>query len=262
MKLNKLFTLALGATIVAGGLSSCGNNSNELVMVTEASFEPFESIDEDGNFVGIDIEIAKAFAESQGKTLKINNIEFDAILPAIQTGKADFSAAGMTVTDSRKETVDFTDTYYSASQVVIVKKNSTYSSMTTKTEIEEALNKSGITIGCQSGTTGNSYIVGDEEMEFSGLTNAKCQAFSTGYLACQSLQNGQIDAIIIDNEPAKLYLKNYSDLMILPITLTEEDYAMAVQKGNSELLEKLNAFIKEIKENGKLKEIIDSNLGA
>lgn len=262
MKLNKLFTLALGATLAAGSLASCGNKTDELVMVTEASFEPFESLDDDGNFVGIDIEIAKAFAESQGKTLKIDNIEFDAILPAIQTGKADFAAAGMTVTETRKQTVDFTDTYYSASQVVIVKKNSTYASMTTKDEIETALNKSGITIGCQSGTTGNSYIVGDEDLEFAGLTNAECQAFSTGYLACQSLQNGQIDAIIIDNEPAKLYLKNYSDLMILPVTLTEEDYAMAVQKGNTELLEKLNAFIKDIKENGKLKEIIDANLGA
>lgn len=262
MKLNKLFTLALGATLAAGSLASCGNSKDELVMVTEASFEPFESLDEDGNFVGIDIEIAKAFAESQGKELKINNIEFDAILPAIQTGKADFAAAGMTVTETRKQTVDFTDTYYSASQVVIVKKNSTYASMTTKDAIETALNQSGITIGCQSGTTGNSYIVGDEDLEFAGLKNAECQAFTTGYLACQSLQNGQIDAIIIDNEPAKLYLKNYSDLMILPVTLTEEDYAMAVQKGNTELLEKLNAFIKDIKENGKLKEIIDANLGA
>ncbi len=169
----------------------------------------------------------------------------------------------MTVTESRKQTVDFTDTYYSASQVVIVKKDSKYASMTTKEEIETALNVSTVTIGCQSGTTGYSYIVGDEEMEFDGLKSANCQAYTTGYLACQSLQNGQIDAIIIDNEPAKLYLKNYSDLMILPnVTLTEEEYAMAVKKGDTELLNKLNAFIKEIKENGKLKEIIDNNLGA
>ncbi len=266
MKLKTLstLTLALGVAAISANLTSCSNDSaNELVMATEASFEPFESLDENGNFVGIDIEIAKSFAEKQGKKLTINNIEFDAILPAIQTGKADFAAAGMTVTEDRKQTVDFTDTYYSASQVVIVKKDSTYASMTTKEEIETALNKNGIKIGCQSGTTGNSYIVGDESMDFAGLKNATCTPYSTGYLACQSLKNGQIDAIIIDNEPAKLYLKNYSDLMILPnVVLTEEEYAMAVKKGNTELLEKLNAFIKEIKEDGTLKKIIDHNLGA
>ena len=168
----------------------------------------------------------------------------------------------MTVTESRKQTVDFTDTYYSASQVVIVKKGSTYSSLTTVESIEVALNVSGIKIGCQSGTTGESYIKGSEEMGFTGLTNATCQSYASPYLACQDLTNGKINAIIIDNEPAKLYLKQYSELEILPVTLTTEDYAMAVQKGNTELLNKLNTYIAKIKEDGTLKTIIDNNLGA
>lgn len=263
MKLNKLFTIAfLGATtICTTSLTSC-KQEEKIIMATEASFAPFESIDTNGDYVGIDVEIAKGFAESEGKKLEVSNIDFDAILPAIQSGKADFAAAGMTVTESRKQTVDFTDTYYSASQVVIVKKGSTYSSLTTVESIEAALNVSGIKIGCQSGTTGESYIKGSEEMGFTGLTNTTCQSYASPYLACQDLTNGKINAIIIDNEPAKLYLKQYSELEILPVTLTTEDYAMAVQKGNTELLTKLNAYIAKIKEDGTLKTIIDNNLGA
>ena len=252
---HKLLSFALIGTISCLSLTSCDTSSSTLIVATNATFEPFEYKDaETGEFKGIDIELAKMYGEQNNLAVSISDIDFDSIVPSVQTGKADIGIAGMTKTEERAKIVDFTDSYYSASQVVIVNTDSDLSSLTTVDSILDALK--GKTIGCQSGTTGESYIKGSVELEYSGIESATCRALTSGYLACQSLSNKQIDAVIIDSAPANLYVKNYTNLKVLPVTLTTEEYAMAVKKGNTELLNKLNSFIKEIKANGKLDEII------
>ena len=256
MKLNKLF-LPLAITFVAS-VASCGGqkDENKLTVATNATFEPFEYKDSDGNFLGIDMDIVNQFAQSNGYELEITDIDFDSIVPSIQTSKADIGIAGLTKTDERSKIVDFTDSYYSASQVVIVPANSSIANSTSKDEILSYLENK--TIGCQSGTTGESYITGSSDLDFTGISGATCRPLSDGYLACKSLNDGQLDAVIIDKAPAELYVKTYTNLKVLPVTLTEEEYAIAVKKGNTKLLNELNSFIKEIKENGKLDEIINS----
>lgn len=255
MKQKKLLILGACLGLTTLSLTSCGSSSDKLIVATNATFEPFEYKDgTTGEFAGIDIDFAKLFGEKYNYEVSITDIDFDSIVPSVQTGKADLGIAGMTKTDERAKIVDFTDAYYSASQVVIVKNDSALASATTLDSILDCLK--GKTIGCQSGTTGESYIKGSEELEYSGIESSTCRALQSGYLACESLSNGQIDAVIIDAAPANLYVKNYTNLKVLPVTLTTEEYAIAVKKGNTELLSKLNEFIAEIKNNGKLEEII------
>ncbi len=266
MKLKNYLTL--GITLLMGAsLASCGTSaktldeiksSGELIMATNATFQPFEYL-ENGEFKGIDIDFAKAYADSINVKLTVSDIDFDAIVPSIQTFKADIGIAGMTVTETRKKVVDFTDSYYSASQVVIVKKDSTLATLGTD-DLLKALE--GKTIGCQIGTTGESYINGNEEMEFAGIKNATCKGYKDGVLATKDLAAGNIDAVIIDSAPASLYVKEYPTCVVVPnVVLTEEEYAIAVAKGNDTLLSSLNAFIKESKSNGVLDSIINANYG-
>ncbi len=268
MKLTKnLLTLGL-VGLMGVGLSSCGasmksvdqiKESGKIIVATNATFQPFEYL-ENGEFKGIDIAFAQAYADSLGVSLEVSDIDFDAIIPSVQTYKADFGIAGMTKTESRAKVVDFTDTYYEASQVVIVKSDSVYVNYT-KDQLLEALE--GKTIGCQIGTTGESYINGDTEMEFDGIKNAQCKGYKDGLLATKDLSDGNIDAVIIDSAPASLYVKQYSNCQVVSnVVLTQEEYAIAVAKGNTTLVESLNAFIKEIKSNGKLGEIINTYYAA
>lgn len=268
MKLTKnLLTLGL-AGLMGVGLSSCGAKMNtvedikqksELIVATNATFQPFE-YSENGEFKGIDIAFADAYAHSLGVKLTVSDIDFDAIVPSVQTYKADLGIAGMTKTEKRAKVVDFTDTYYEASQVVIVKADSVYVNYT-KDQLLEALE--GKSIGCQIGTTGESYINGDEEMEFAGIKNATCKGYKDGLLATKDLADGNIDAVIIDSAPASLYVKQYPTCQVVSnVVLTEEEYAIAVAKGNTTLLESLNSFISEIKSNGTLDNIINTYYAA
>ncbi len=268
MKLAK--TLSFSIALLAGvGLSSCGGKMNtlsaikekgEIVVATNATFQPFEYL-ENGEFKGIDIAVASAYAESLGVKMKVSDIDFDAIAPSIKTFKADIGIAGMSKTESREKIVDFTETYYEASQVVIVKSNSPLMAFNTTETLLSALE--GKKIGCQKGTTGQYFIEGAEEMDFAGIKNAVCKQYTDGILATKDLNNGNIDAVIIDAAPASLYVKQYTDCLVIPsITLTNEEYAIAVAKGNTDLLNSLNSFIKEIKTNGKLAEIIDTYYAA
>ncbi len=253
---HKTLTILGLAAVSTLGLTSCDTSDHSLIVATNATFEPFEYKDaESGDFLGIDIDLAKLFGEQNNYKVTVTDIDFDSIVPSVQTGKADIGIAGMTKTDERANIVDFTDSYYSASQVVIVKNDSEYANLTSVDEVLNALK--GKTIGCQSGTTGESYIKGSTELGYSGIESATCRSLTSGYFACNSLSNGQIDAVIIDSAPANLYVTKYENLKVLPVTLTTEEYAMAVKKGNTELLNKLNDFIKEIKSNGKLDEIIE-----
>ena len=213
-------------------------------MVTNAEFPPYEYHD-NNDIVGIDADIAKAIADKMGMELEIQDMAFDSLIPAVQSGKADFTAAGMTVNEDRKKNVDFTDTYAQAAQVIIVKDGS---------EIKAPADLDGKKIGVQTGTTGDIYA-GD-------IKDGNIQRFNKGMEAVMALTQGKVDAVVIDREPAKVFVKENAGLKILDEAFTEEEYAIAVKKGNTELLEKMNAAIKELKDSGELQKIVDKYITA
>lgn len=255
MKLKKLVSVLLvGACVVS--LAACGSDKKEksddgdkkskdtLVMATNAEFPPYEFRDGD-DVVGIDAEVAQAIADKLGMELKIEDMAFDSIIPAVTSGKADFGAAGLTVTDERKENVDFTDTYATATQVIMVKEDS---------KVAGPDDLTGKKIGVQLGTTGDIYA-GDIE-------DAEVERYNKGFEAVQALQQGKIDAVVIDGEPAKEFVKQAEGIKILDEAFTEEEYALAVDKGNEDLLGKINDALNELKDNGKLDEIVDKYINA
>ena len=211
-----------------------------LVMATNAEFPPYEYHD-GGEIVGIDAEIAKAIADELGMELEIEDIAFDSIIPEITSGKADMGLAGMTVTEDRKQSVDFTDTYAKASQKIIVKEDSAMASPDDLT---------GVIVGVQQGTTGDIYV---SDLEADGTT---VERYNKGFEAVQALSQGKIDAVVIDGEPAKTFVAQTEGLKILEESFTDEEYAIAVKKGNTELLEKINGALKTLKDNGTLDEIV------
>ena len=211
-----------------------------LVMATNAEFPPYEYHD-GGEIVGIDAEIAKAIAGELGMELEIEDIAFDSIIPEITSGKADMGLAGMTVTEDRKQSVDFSDTYAKASQKVIVKEGS---------EIASPDDLAGKIVGVQLGTTGDIYV---SDLEADGTT---VERYNKGFEAVQALSQGKIDAVVIDGEPAKTFVAQTEGLKILEESFTDEEYAIAVKKGNTELLDKINGALKTLKENGTLDEIV------
>ena len=214
-------------------------SGDTLVMATNAEFPPYEFY-EGGDVVGIDVEIARAVAESMGKELHVEDMAFDSIIPALLSGKADIGAAGMTVTEDRKASVDFTDTYVKASQVIIVKADNT--------EITGAESVEGKVIGVQLGTTGDLYA--------SDVTDT-VERYNKGFEAVQALSQGKIDAVIIDDQVAKALAADNADVKVLDEPFTEEEYAIAVKKDNTELVEQINEALTELKESGKLQEIVD-----
>ena len=211
-----------------------------LVMATNAEFPPYEYHD-GGEIVGIDAEIAKAIADELGMELEIEDIAFDSIIPEITSGKADMGLAGMTVTEDRKQSVDFTDTYAKASQKIIVKEDSAIATPDDLT---------GVIVGVQQGTTGDIYV---SDLEADGTT---VERYNKGFEAVQALSQGKIDAVVIDGEPAKTFVAQTEGLKILEESFTDEEYAIAVKKGNTELLEKINGALKTLKDNGTLDEIV------
>ena len=211
----------------------------KLVMVTNAEFPPYEFHDQNA-IVGIDVEIAGAIAEQLGLELEIEDIAFDSIIPEIVSGKADIGAAGMTVTEDRKQNVDFSDTYAHATQVIIVKEDS---------EIKGVADLEGKIMGVQQGTTGDIYVSGD-------YGDAAVERYAKGMEAVQALAQGKVDAVVIDGESAKQYIKEVDGLKIIDESYTDEDYAIAIKKGNTAMVEAVNAALAELKSEGKLDEIV------
>ena len=209
-------------------------------MATNAEFPPYEYHDGDA-IVGIDAEIAKAIADELGMELEIEDIAFDSIIPELTSGKADFAMAGMTVNETRKQSVDFSDTYAKASQKVIVKNDS---DITTPDDLK------GKIVGVQLGTTGDIFV---SDLEADGTT---VERYNKGFEAIQALSQGKIDAVVIDGEPAKVFVEQTEGLKILDESFTDEEYAIAVKKGNTELLDKINGALKNLNESGKLDEIV------
>ncbi len=230
----------------ADDADNTASDGGTLVMGTNAAFPPYEFMDENNEVAGIDAEIAAALAEKLGMELEIKDMAFESLIPAVQGGAVDVVLAGMTVNEERLESVDFTESYATGIQVVIVPEGS---------EIVDIDGLDGKTIGVQSGTTGDTYCTGDY-----GQENVK--QFDNGALAIAALANGQVDCVVIDNEPAKNYVAANAGLQILDTEYAVEDYAIAVAKGNTELLEKLNTAMAELKEDGTIGGIIEKYIPA
>ena len=224
---------------------AAAESKGTLVMATNAEFPPYEFHD-GGEIVGIDVEIAAAIAKELGMDFEVEDIAFDSIIPEVQSGKADFGAAGITVTEDRKQSVDFSDTYATATQVIIVKEDNT--------GIETPDDLVGKTIGVQLGTTGDIYA--------SDIEDATIEQYNKGFEAVQALSQNKIDAVIIDGEPAKVFVSENEGLKILDEAFTTEEYAICVKKGNTELLEDINTAIANLKESGELQEIVDKYITA
>lgn len=252
--MKKILSLALSLLMILGMctvLSSCGDD-NKLTMATNAAFPPYEYKDGD-TIVGIDAEIAAKIAEKLGMELEIIDTEFGSIIGGVQSGKYDIGMAGMTVTPDRLENVNFTKTYATGVQVVIVKDGGNVSSL-------EDLGKDGIKIGVQQDTTGHIYA--SDTPEKGGYGEDAVISYKTGNDAVQALISGKVSAVIIDNEPAKSYVASNSGLKILDTEWLTEEYAIAVAKNNEELLTKINTALEELIADGTVQSIIDKYIPA
>ncbi len=219
-------------------------DDNVIVMATNAYFQPYEYYEGD-KIIGIDAEIAEAIAAKLGKTLEISDMQFDTILTAVQEGSVDFGMAGMTVTDERLESVNFTSSYASGVQSIIVKEGSPITSV-------DDLYAEGVTykVGVQLGTTGDIYSTDDFGAE-------NVVQYSNGNEAVLALAGDSVDCVIIDNEPAKALVAANEGLKILETSYADEDYAICVAKENTQLLEDLNAAIDALISEGVIDSIID-----
>lgn len=180
------------------------SSKDQLIVATNAAFPPFESM-EGSDYTGIDMEIMAGLAAFLGKELVIKNVEFKSVFSTVDAGYADITASGITVNESRKEFVNFTDTYYTASQIIIAPAgDAAFDGCATLEDVEAVLNGFGsdVTIGVQAGTTGQYYVEGDADWEFPGL-KCTCKAYDSGALAVNDLVNGNIQYVIIDEAPAK-----------------------------------------------------------
>ena len=272
---RRSFLAAAGLTAAALALTACGGSSSstasstassaasseaasssaaaelttveagKLTMATNATFPPYEMTTDTGAFEGIDVDTAQAIAEKLGLELQIDDMEFDAALLSVQQGKADIVMAGVTVTDERKAVMDFSDSYATGIQSIIVPEGS---------DIATPDDLAGKKIGTQRGTTGYIYCSDD-------FGDDNVVAYDDGLTAVQALNNGQVDAVVIDNAPAQEFVAANPGLKILDTSYAEEDYAIGMAKGSS-LEDAVNATLEELKADGTLQSIVDKYITA
>ena len=276
---RRSFMAAAGLTVAALALTACGGSSStassaaassvassaaasseaasaaatelttveagKLTMATNAAFPPYEMTTDSGEIEGIDIETAQAIADKLGLELQIDDMDFDAALLSVQQGKADIVMAGVTVTDERKAVMDFSDSYATGIQSIIVPEGS---------DIASPDDLAGKKIGTQRGTTGYIYCSDD-------FGDENVVAYDDGLTAIQALNNSQVDAVVIDNAPAKEFVAANPGLVILDTSYAEEDYAIGMAKGSS-LEDAVNAVLEELKADGTLQSIVDKYITA
>ena len=219
--------------------------AGKLTMATNATFPPYEMTTDAGTIEGIDVDTAQAIAEKLGRELQIDDMDFDAALLVVQQGKADIIMAGVTVPDERKAVMDFSDSYATGIQSIIVPKGS---------DIATPDDLAGKKIGTQRGTTGYIYCSDD-------FGDENVVAYDDGLTAVQALNNGQVDAVVIDNAPAKEFVAANPGLVILDTSYAEEDYAIGMAKGSA-LEDAINATLEELKADGTLQSIVDKYITA
>lgn len=221
---------------------SCGKKEAAVRMGTNAAFPPFEWI-EGKEVVGFDITLSNLIANDYGQKLKIVDMSFDGLIAALQAGSVDFIASGMTATDERRKSVDFSEPYYSSKQTIIVRADDL--------RVVVVSDLKGRSVGVQAGTTGEIYATEDIE-------GASVKSFKTVIDAALALKNGAIDSIIVDELPAKEIVKRNPELKIVDDDFFTDEYAIAVKKGNAELLNSINKTIATIKANGVYQKMLDA----
>ena len=248
---KKMIHMMLCGCLTAVMMTGCEGSSKKeaadggaLIMATNAYFEPYEYHEGD-QIVGIDVEMAEAVAAKLGMQLKVEDMEFDSIIPALGSGKADIGVAGMTITEDRLANVNFSTPYTTATQVIIVQEGS---------EIVGADDLKGKTVGVQLGTTGDIYAA--------DIEGVALEQYNKGMDAVQALTTGKVDAVIIDNEPAKQFVSKAQGLKILEEEFAVEEYAIAIAKDNEELLKKVDAALQELIADGTIQKIIDKYITA
>ena len=270
--MKKIIAFTLVMVIALGMFAACGaaEKKNELVMATNAAFPPYEYKDGD-KIVGIDAEIAAAVAEKLGMELVIEDVDFGAVLTGVAEGKYDMGLAGITVTEDRKKTMDFSDTYATGIQVIIVNDGSEIATLDDIFEFDAdgnpaALKNPDIKVGVQENTTGDIYSSSAVEgwgfndlNEDESIKTDRVVRYKTGAEAVSALKSGKVNCVIIDNEPAKSFVAANEGIHILEgdNEYAIEDYAICVKKGNSELLGKINTALAELKADGTIDKIVD-----
>ena len=227
--MKRLLIGLMGAALFCG----CGQKDNSIRMITEATFPPYEFL-RGQEIVGIDVEICRAVAEKLGRPFQAETVDFDSVIPAVISGKADLAAAGITVTEDRKKNVDFSIPYVKTGIVVISKKSNPFKN------VEQLKGKK---IGVQGGTTSETYVLEQLKQE-PDRSRSPAEA-------CAALKSGRVEFVIADIDPAKNCVKGEADLALSDF-ITSEEYAVAIKKGQPELLATINATIAELKANGKL----------
>ena len=271
MKMKKILSVALASMLCVAAFTACGSSNKQsldsikkagkITMYTNAAFPPFEY--RNGSEVaGVDVDIANEIAKDIGVKLEIQDVEFTSALAAVSTGKGSFAAAGISVTPERQKEMDFSDSYVTSVQYIIVPKDA---------EIKNFEDLAGKKMGTQTGTTGDFIVIDevdgykdDSGNKVKGVlqdTGASYKGYSSAMNAVQDMQAGRLDAVIIDKMPAQSIVANNADLKCLELVYadggkTEEQYAIAVQKGNKELLDQINKTIDRLVKEGKIDEFV------
>lgn len=244
-KVLSILSVVLILVVAMCSMVGCGG-SDAYVVATEPTYAPFESADEDGNIVGFDVDLMQAIAEDQGFEIEFQAFEFDALIPALEADSADIVAAAMNVTPERAEQVDFSDTYFASAKTILVQKDNT--------EIASPDDfTADMKVAAQIGTSEADYVQGlaDEgKIKEAVILNQTTQCIL-------QLENGDVSAVVLDAPVANVYLsKNADTIKALDTKIDPADMAIAVKKGNSELVEKINAGLKNVKESGKYDELV------
>ena len=274
-KIISLIIASLMLITLCCGFASCNKDENVLVMATNAAFPPYEYLEGD-KFVGIDVEIAQAIADKLGMELQIEDVEFGSIIGGVVEGKYDMGMAGMTVTEERKQSVNFSNTYATGIQVIIVKDGSSITSLDDIFEFNAdgdpvALKNPDLKVGVQQDTTGDIYSSSDisgwgfcDVEEDGTVTTDRVVRYKTGADAVEALKTDKVNMVIIDNEPAKSFVAANDGIHILDgdNEYAVEDYAICIAKENTELLDKINKALDELKKDGTIDKIVSKYIKA
>lgn len=248
----KIISIMMIAVIAMLSLAGCGSDEGTdasgdmptYIAITEPTYAPFESTDDDGNLVGFDMDLLNAIAEDQGFKVEYQIFEFDALIPAVQAGNADIIAAAMNVTDERAEQVDFSEKYFDSGKVIVVTADNT-----TISGVDDLT--ADMSVAAQIGTTEGEYV---QELAADG-TIAEAVILNQTTQCIMQLQNGDVDAVILDVPVAQYYFNLYDDIKLIDALIDPAPMAFAVAKGNDDLLEKINAGLANVKENGTYDEL-------
>lgn len=233
--MKRLFPVFLTLVLVTLSLTACSSKSTKYVIATDATWPPFEYINDQNQIVGFDIDLINAIAEKANISIKIENVPFDSLLAGISQGTYDAAISAITITDQLSQTMLFSDVYYVAGQTIVVQKNNT--SITGKDNLP------GKKLGVQQGTTGENLA--------KSIQGASVKSYNQIGLAIQDLLNGQLDAIICDTPIANGYInKNFATLKTVGAALTTENYGIAVAKDKTDLLNKINQGLAAVKAAG------------